>query len=620
MDNNNSFGNSFNGFEPQKPFTEKSTPETQKDENVQNTQPQNQGDVNQPQPSAENIHPLETVIPPIHNVAVPQQNEPQADVYNVNNNQTENINDNGGQNNYYNPNNYDVNSTNVNEVQTPQAQQPAQDYSNPQYQNVYANSHFNAPPVQPQQNVGGQYNVPPYQQRPQQNVYGMPNQNVPPQNMPPQNMGGPVPYAQPYGQPFNAGFQISKPPKPDKKKIGGGVIAIIVVLCVLLAGSLAGLGIYIVTQRNNSNSQQSGIGSGQYSFTIPNATSPQATTPQSEHKESDYSDQTKSDFSGISLGNKPKDYATSDSYTSEYAFNQVSDSVVGVVCYTDKITSVENCASQGSGIVLTSDGYVVTNAHVIGNSKTTYLVQIVMADGTEYTAGIVGYDSRTDIAVLKMDNAKNLKPASFGDSEKIDLGEDIIAVGNPGGLGYQNSITKGVVSAVNRTLSSTSLVKYIQTDAAINPGNSGGPIVNLYGQVIGIATSKIVSETYEGMGFAIPSATVKEIADDLIKQGYISGRVKIGITGTNVTATMASQYNVPQGILVQNITSDGPCDGTDLQVSDIITEADGQTVKSFSDIYEILGNHKADDKIKLKYYRESDGSEGTVEITLQEDK
>lgn len=606
MDNNNSFGN---GFEPQRPFTEKSTPETQQNDNSQNAQPQNQDGVNAPQTNFEPTPQMETVIPPIHNVAFSAQNP--------NSNQTETGNDNV-QNNYINPNSFNTNGENAPQAQPPQ---PTHDYSTTQYQNVYANSHFNAQPVTPQQNMNGQYNVPPQQP----NAYGVPNQNVPPQqqnvppqNMPPHNYDGTSPYTQSYGQPQDTGFQ---PPKPPKKKMSGGLIAIIIVLCVLLSGSLSGLAVYVAMQNNNSNSQKNSISSGQYSFTIPDSTTPQTpTTPQSEHKESDYSDKTKSDFSGLSLGNKPKDSATNDSYTSEYAFNQVSDSVVGVVCYTDDITSVENCSSQGSGIILTTDGYVVTNAHVIGNSKTTYLVQIVMADGTEYTAGIVGYDSRTDIAILKIDNAKNLKPASFGDSEKIELGEDIIAVGNPGGLDYQNSITKGIVSAVNRTLSSTSLVKYIQTDAAINPGNSGGPIVNLYGQVIGIATSKIVSQTYEGMGFAIPSTTVKEIVDDIIKQGYVSGRVKIGITGQNVTATTANQNNVPQGILVQQITSGGPCDGTELKTNDIITEADGKTVKSFADMYEILGEHKAGDKIKIKYYRMSDGSEGTFEITLQEDK
>ena len=219
-----------------------------------------------------------------------------------------------------------------------------------------------------------------------------------------------------------------------------------------------------------------------------------------------------------------------------------------------------------------------------------------------------------------MDDAKDLTPATFGNSDDVELGEDIIVIGNPGGLDFQNSLTKGVVSAINREGSSSSLVKYIQTDAAINPGNSGGPIVNLYGQVIGIATSKIVSEKYEGMGFAIPSATAKDIVDSLMKNGYVDGRVKIGITGEAVSSSAASQYNIPQGILIASVSADGPCANSGLKTNDIITEVDGQSVTNFSQVYEILENHKDGDKIKLKYYRYSDNSNGEVEITLQADK
>lgn len=475
------------------------------------------------------------------------------------------------------------------------------DYSQPTYQQNYAVG-YNQPPAcgYPQQNPQNAYN-----QYGNQPVNGYRAPDYP-------NYGGKIPYA-------------PQPQKPPKKKTNGGLIAIIIVLIVLLVGSVIGLSVYIVlnnTSDRNIDYDNRDSSGGNYSFTIPDNTTPETneTIPQSNNESSDYSDKINKDYKGLTLESKPKDVSTNKSYTAESSFNKVSDSVVGVVCYTDKITSVENCASQGSGIIITSDGYVVTNAHVIGNSKTAYLIQIVTSDGTKYTAGVVGFDSRTDIAVLKMDDAKNLTPATFGDSDKIELGEDIIVVGNPGGLDYQNSITKGVVSAVNRELSSTSLVKYIQTDAAINPGNSGGPIVNLYGQVIGIATSKIVSEKYEGMGFAIPSATAKDIVDDLMKYGYIEGRVKIGISGTAIDAATAKSNNVPQGILVQTISEGGPCDNTELKIGDIITEADGQTVTSFADIYEILENHKTGDKIEIKYYRLSEGSEGTIEVTLQEDK
>ena len=191
-----------------------------------------------------------------------------------------------------------------------------------------------------------------------------------------------------------------------------------------------------------------------------------------------------------------------------------------MVCYEDSFS--KEPASQGTGIVLSEDGYIATNSHVIGDSRSLYYVEVVTNEGTTYEAKVIGYDSRTDLAVLKI-NAKGLTPAQFCDSEYVEVGQDVIAVGNPGGIEFQNSLTRGVVSALNRELSLSSQVTYIQTDAAINPGNSGGPLCNMYGQVIGINTAKISSSSYEGMGFAIPSRTVKEIVDDLIAKERLAG-------------------------------------------------------------------------------------------------
>ena len=464
------------------------------------------------------------------------------------------------------------------------------DYSNPVYQNNY----YNPQPFNMQ-----------YQRPIQQPV----------QNIPNQHLYGNAPAFQPtppvYGQ--------IQPPQP-KQKANMGLIAIIIVLSVLLVSSFIGILVYITSNAptNSSNKNSNSFTLPDYNYTMPQLEQ-EPTTPANNHEKSDYSDKVLPDYKGISLSDKPKDAATNKSYNAETAFDKASQSVVGVVCYTDKVTNVEDCDSQGSGIIITADGYVVTNAHVIGNSRTAYIIQVVTSDGKTYDAGVVGYDTRTDIAVLKMDNAKDLKPAVFGDSAKITLGEDIIAIGNPGGLDYQNSITKGVVSATERELSSASLVKYIQTDAAINPGNSGGPIVNMYGQVIGIATAKIVSEQFEGMGFAIPSADAKTIVDSIIKNGYVSGRVKIGITGYEVGPNTASQNNVPRGILIESISSDGPCADSNLQKNDIITELDGQKIESFTDIYRILEQHKPDDKVKVKYYRPETEKYGETEIILQED-
>lgn len=576
FDNNN-----MGGFEPQKPFTEKpvqnnsmnteqtipvSEPETQ-EEQAQNVQPQNgntpYGDYifgNNNQNTANNANPTENVPP-----------------YQQNQNPNPNTHAQPWQ---YGYGQYPYSG------QNPQYNQNNQQYG--QYQN----------------NTGYNQNVPPYQQ----NMYGQP---------PYGNNGT-------YNQQYNPQMFAQYP----QKKTKGGIIALIIVLCSLLTIGFIGMMVYGFSAdiKKDLNSDRSDSGN---SFRLPNedSTTPFETLPDTSsqgktHDESDYSDKVNKDYSGMKLESNPKDAKTNGSYTAAKASEKVSDSVVGILCYSDDVPNqadTTTASSQGSGIIFSQDGYVITNAHVIGNSKTAYAIRVVTSDGKVYKAGVVGYDSRTDIAVLKMDDAKGLTPATFGDSSQLEVGQDIIVVGNPGGLDYQNTTTKGVISALDRKLSTSSLTKYIQTDAAINPGNSGGPLVNYYGQVVGITTSKIVSETYEGMGFAIPSQTVKNIVDTLVKNGYVEGRVKIGISGIAVTSDQASNYNIPQGIYVQSIVSGGPCDGTSLKEGDIITEVDGETITSFADVYAILETHKPGDKIKVKYYSSSSG-DGEVEITLQEDK
>ena len=572
FDNNN-----MGGFEPQKPFTEK--PVQNNSMNTEQTSP-----VSEPETHTEQVQ------------NVPPQSSTQ---YNSNafGNNTPNMSGNANQNENVPPQNQNP-STQPWQYgygqypysgQNPQYNQNSQQYG--QYQN----------------NTGYNQNVPPYQQ----NMYGQP---------PYGNNGT-------YNQ-YNSQYNPQMYAQYPQKKTNGGIVALIIVLCSLLAIGFIGMMVYgfSVGIKEDSNNDRSDSGN---SFRLPNedSTTPFETLPNTSsqgktHDESDYSDKTNKSYSGMKLESNPKDAKTNGSYTAAKATEKVSDSVVGILCYSDDVpdqADTTTASSQGSGIIFSQDGYVITNAHVIGNSKTAYAIRVVTSDGKVYKAGVVGYDSRTDIAVLKMDDAKGLTPATFGDSSQLEVGQDIIVVGNPGGLDYQNTTTKGVISALDRKLSTSSLTKYIQTDAAINPGNSGGPLVNYYGQVVGITTSKIVSETYEGMGFAIPSQTVKNIVDTLVKNGYVEGRVKIGISGIAVTSEQASNYNIPQDIYVQSIVSGGPCDGTSLEEGDIITEVDGETITSFADVYAILETHKPGDKIKVKYYSSSSGN-GEVEITLQEDK
>lgn len=469
-----------------------------------------------------------------------------------------------------------------------------------------------------------------------------PQQHQPPQPPQPPVQGyyaQPMPYYPP--QPPYPPAAIPQEPAPfsapaaEKPKANKSLIVVIVVLGVLLAASLFGMMGYTIYQTDKNKKSDNNADNPFSFFTVPDdgnggsggnknipftyPDTPSTTAP-AAHDESDFSDKTDKNYSGMTLGDKPADAETNKSYGAEYAFNQASDSVVSVLCYSGSVENRANPDSQGSGIILSSDGYIITNAHVVGNSKTAYALKVVTSDDKEYTAGVVGFDSRTDIALLKLVDAKGLKAASFGNSDQIKLGEDIIIIGNPGGIEYKNSMTKGVVSAINRDASSKSLVKYIQTDAAINPGNSGGPAVNVYGQVIGVASAKIVDEKYEGMGFCIPSTQVKEIIDKLMKYGYVDGRVKIGISGAAITAAEAQYYDVPQGIQVQIIQSGGPCDNTDLTKGDIITALDDSKITSFSEIYQVLEKHSDGDKVKLKFYRPTDGKDYEIEITLQADK
>ncbi len=492
------------------------------------------------------------------------------------------------------------------------------------------------PPIQPQYYAPQQYRQPQYQQQyPQQQYqpaqqYQQPQQYQPVQHYPqPQQYPPTQPYTLPPIPPAE------DPLKPAGSKPNKALIVIIVVLCVLLAAGTVGIVGYSIYNSNSDSGKKSSNSSvtisdrddneddkgndffgngGGFPFDVPEETEPIV------HEESDFSDKTDKNYAGMKLNDKPADADTNKSYNAEYAFSSEADSVVSVLCFTDKTTDNNNVASQGSGIVLSSDGYIITNSHVVGNSKTAYAIKVVTADNKEYKAGVVGYDARTDIALLKLVDASGLKAATFGDSEKIKQGEDIIIIGNPGGIEYKNSMTKGVISAINRDASTKSIVKYLQTDAAINPGNSGGPAVNMFGQVIGVASAKIVDEKYEGMGFCIPSAQVKEIVDKLMKDGYVSGRVRIGISGVALSSVQAEYYGVPCGIKVQSITEDGPCYDTELQEGDIITALDGKEIKTFSDIYLILEDYKDGDKAKLKFYRQTTGKDYEIEITLQADK
>ncbi|WP_085832606.1 trypsin-like peptidase domain-containing protein [Clostridium merdae] len=322
---------------------------------------------------------------------------------------------------------------------------------------------------------------------------------------------------------------------------------------------------------------------------------------------------TDSRFAGIKVLPIP----ASDESTAKAIYKAVSPSIIGVVCEMPEGTS------SGSGIICREDGYIITNSHVIKDTKQHQKLRVILHDNTQYNAAVVGFDKTTDLAVLKID-AKNLPVASFGNSDKLEVGDWVLAIGNPGGMTFASSLSRGVVSGLNRSVgySEKANMTYIQTDTAISPGASGGALLNLYGQVVGVNTSKLVAEGYEGMGFSIPIARAKEIVDDLIQNGYVSGRARLGI-GANQVSSIQQQLGWPQGVIIAAIDSESAFSGTEAKVGDIITKVDGNQISTMAELYQKLGLHKAGEKMEVSIYRPGkigkDGKTFDVTVTLLAD-
>ena len=336
---------------------------------------------------------------------------------------------------------------------------------------------------------------------------------------------------------------------------------------------------------------------------------------------------------------------TQTSYKNEnsttQAVNKIKDAVVSVITYSaNKQSSVfgteesnsdtdnQQIASEGSGVIYKkneNDAYIVTNTHVInGASK----VDIRLADGTKVPGEIIGSDTFSDIAVVKISSEKVTTVAEFGDSSQLNVGETAIAIGSPLGSEYANTVTQGIISSLNRNVSLKSedgqaiSTKAIQTDTAINPGNSGGPLVNIQGQVIGITSSKIASNggtSVEGLGFAIPSNDVQNIIKQLESDGKVT-RPALGIQMVNLSNVGANdlrKLNIPSnltsGVVVRSVQSNMPANGH-LQKYDVITKVDDKEITSSTDLQHALYNHAIGDTIKITYYR--NGKEETTSIKL----
>lgn len=264
----------------------------------------------------------------------------------------------------------------------------------------------------------------------------------------------------------------------------------------------------------------------------------------------------------------------------------------------------------GTGMIINQEGYILTNYHVVQGAQQ---IKVTLSNSKQVNAKVVNYDANYDVAVVKItDTVQVPAVVELGDSDNLQVGESVVAIGNPLGTDFFGSVTSGIVSALNRKINGDSNnLSYIQTDAAINSGNSGGPLINSRGQVIGINTAKIKESGVEGLGFSIPINAVKSKIPDLSKPVLM-----IGIQGQEIDKTISSQYNLPIGLYVQDVTAFSPAEKAGIKTGDVIVKFDGQKVTTFNEVNTIKSKHKSGDKVSVTINR--DGKEQTLTLTLSD--
>ena len=389
--------------------------------------------------------------------------------------------------------------------------------------------------------------------------------------------------------------QPSQPQQPQKKKGGkAGKIAALLLACALVGGG-SGFGAAALMQKNTASAAQPAAASSEASVMLESKRQAAALT-----------------VASVDTG---KALSASEIYA------QNVNSTVGI---TTSITTnyfgyQTTAAAAGSGFILTQDGYILTNYHVVESSST---ITVTTYDGTSYDAKLVGYDESNDIAVLKID-AADLVPVVLGDSDTLNVGDSVVAIGNPlGELTF--SLTTGSVSALDRpvTFSTGTTMNLIQTDCAINSGNSGGALFNMYGEVIGITNAKYSSSSssseasIDNIGFAIPIDQVRSIFESIITNGYIV-KPYIGVTISDVSAESQS-YGLPEGAAIRSVTENGPAAEAGLQTGDIVTAVNGEAISNSSDLKKYVQAAAAGDEMELTVYRQ--GQTLTLTITIGEQK
>ncbi len=396
------------------------------------------------------------------------------------------------------------------------------------------------------------------------------------------------------------------PTQPPKNR--GSAVALMLILVIFLCGIITVLGILNIRLFQQLNDRAE----NELSISVTAA----ATEPEVTERVAPPPPQISEKFSDLDLHSSP---ASASNVPEEgglslqdiYARN--IPSVASIIC------NQAASSSTGTGVILSSNGFIVTNAHVV---KDAMSISVQLTDNRVFYAELVGSDEISDLAVLRIET-EDLIPAQFGDSGSLRVGDAVAAIGDPLGVEFRGTYTDGIVSAINRDVELNGrTMTLIQTNAALNSGNSGGPLINCYGQVIGINTMKIGAFTnsagVEGLGFAIPSATVKDIVEQLVSQGYVSGRPTLGIEGDALSPFYQHYYRMPAGVYVTAVAYGSDAAQVGIEEGDLILSVGQTRVTTYEELRSAVLQYEVEDTVEVVVYR--GGSQYRVELTLSEDK
>ncbi len=413
-----------------------------------------------------------------------------------------------------------------------------------------------------------------------------------------------------YIEPWDDGVYETGRTHPPKRN--GGLIAFLLILVIILsgvAGTLSILNIQLVRRMSESPNDED-VSSISFSNSG-ETTEPQETAAQETKVSHD------GENVSIDISQTPQGYPNVPEQEGALSWQDI---------YKQNLPSVVSISSQsysgtstGTGVIVDRNGYIVTNAHVVEGGVQ---ITVLLSDNQSYTARLIGSDSVSDLAVLHID-AENLTPAQFGDSDALQVGDAVAAIGDPLGVEFRGTMTDGIISAINRDVTVEGrTMTLIQTNAALNSGNSGGPLINCYGQVIGINTMKISafvdSAGVEGLGFAIPSTTVKSIVEELVNNGYVSGRPTLGIECEDLSAIYQRYYRLPDGLFINAVTEGSVADQVGIAPGDVLISIDGTNTTTLDTYNALLYAHQVGDTVDVVIYRS--GRQYALELTLEEDQ